>query len=365
MENGKEEVKAPDLSALDISNFTLAEEELQELDHLDLSKLDKKEKEPEIKTDEPVLDKEEKEEEEPEKEESKKEEEEEEEEESLITQLSKQLGVEVNEGEEFEESLEGIAQFTKKASNEMAQAQIEKFFEKFPDVGEFADFVLKGGDPAKYKEQLTKAASIEDYNLEEESDQKAVIKDLLAEQGLSKEKIEAKLKRYEVAGVLEEEAIEAKEALLELHKNKKENLLKEQIEQERLQAEKVKQDWERVTEKIDKSSTLKNITISEKDKEKLKEFISVPDQNGETERIKAWKNMDLETKLFIDLLLMKKVDMKDMISNMATTKNAESLQNKLKTLGTATKPKGGSSSGKEEKPGKPNIVNFNIADLLD
>src|SRR5688572_23712618 len=69
-------------------------------------------------------------------------------EESFYESLAKTLGYEV-EGE-FEESVEGVAKYTKAVAEQIAQEEIKDLFNSYPDVKEYLQFRLNDGDPAKY-----------------------------------------------------------------------------------------------------------------------------------------------------------------------------------------------------------------------
>ncbi|MBQ7819899.1 MAG: hypothetical protein IJ341_09420 [Bacteroidales bacterium] len=87
-------------------------------------------------------------------------------------------------------------------------------------------YVKQGGDLKKYL-QVDAELDLEDIDLDDESNQKAVVKMLLKEKGFSAKQIEKKISKYEDAGLLEDEAEDAIEDLKEIREQRKEQLLKE------------------------------------------------------------------------------------------------------------------------------------------
>ena len=87
-------------------------------------------------------------------------------------------------------------------------------------------YVKQGGDLKKYL-QIDAELDLDDIDLDEESNQKAVVKMLLKEKGFSSKQIDKKISKYEDAGLLEDEAQDAIEDLKEIREQRKEQLLKE------------------------------------------------------------------------------------------------------------------------------------------
>ena len=70
--------------------------------------------------------------------------------------------------------------------------------------------------------------NLDDIDIEDEANQKLVVKQLLKEKGFSTKKIDKLVSRYEEAGLLEDEAQDALEDLKEIKEEKKKQLLEDQ-----------------------------------------------------------------------------------------------------------------------------------------
>jgi len=89
------------------------------------------------------------------------------------------------------------------------------------DVAKLDEFVRNGGDLNDYF-TLTPEIDYENFDTTIESNQKQIVKMLLAEKMvLTKMQIARKIEKYEDAGILEDEAEDALEAMKEIEETKK------------------------------------------------------------------------------------------------------------------------------------------------
>ena len=131
------------------------------------------------------------------------------EEESIISELQSKLGYELEQ--EFDESIEGLTEFTKATAEKMAQEQMQNVFSAFPDVQEYLNYRANGGDPRKY---FQTAAPERDFSAMEVSEgdlvtQKQIVGAFLESQGFDSAEIKETLEDYEDAGILERHARKA------------------------------------------------------------------------------------------------------------------------------------------------------------
>lgn len=90
------------------------------------------------------------------------------------------------------------------------------------EIEKLDEFVKNGGNIRDYF-SIDAEVNLEDIDIEDSEDnQKTVIREYLKEKGLNKSQIDKKLTRYEDAGVLEDEAVDALEALKDIREHKKE-----------------------------------------------------------------------------------------------------------------------------------------------
>ena len=95
------------------------------------------------------------------------------------------------------------------------------------DVAKLDEFVRNGGKLEDYF-SITPDIDVDNVDIENENEQKIVLRELLARKGYSDKQIAKKIERFEDAGVLEDEARDAVEELQEIVAKEKEELLEQQ-----------------------------------------------------------------------------------------------------------------------------------------
>ena len=135
--------------------------------------------------------------------------------------MSEELGWEFEEGDEKPKSVPELINYFKTVIEENSKPDFAS-----EEVEALDAYVKQGGDLKKYL-QIDAELDLDDIDLDDESNQKTVVKMLLKEKGFSSKQIEKKLSKYEDAGLLEDEAQDAIEDLKEIREQRKEQLLKE------------------------------------------------------------------------------------------------------------------------------------------
>lgn len=149
------------------------------------------------------------------------------------------------------------------------------------EVEALDNFVKQGGDIKKYL-TIEAELDLDDIDMEDEANQKLIVKQLLKEKGFSTKKIDKLVSRYEEAGLLEDEAQDALEDLKEIKEEKKKQLLEEQKNAYRLQLQRQQQFYDNVVSEIKGLKNIRGITVPEKDKKVLMDYILKPDTDGKT-----------------------------------------------------------------------------------
>ena len=151
------------------------------------------------------------------------------------------------------------------------------------EIEKLDEFVKNGGNIRDYF-SIDAEVNLEDIDIEDSEDnQKTVIREYLKEKGLSKTQIDKKLTRYEDAGVLEDEAVDALEALKDIREHKKEQLLADQ-QKAAVEAKKRQQQFfDNVVNEIKGMDSIHGVAIPNKDKKALLDYIFKPDANGVTQ----------------------------------------------------------------------------------
>ena len=278
---------------LDVASEELTDEELEELRKPKKEKkVEKRKPEEDEEEDEEddIDDSEEEEEEETVKKtkKAKKEEVEEEEEETIETgeeevitgffdSLAQQLGWDDVEDDEKPKTAEDLIDYFKEVIEENSTPKYSS-----EEVEKLDEFVRNGGNLKDYF-SIDADIDLTDIEVEDnEINQKIVVKELLKEKGYSAKSIEKKLTKYEEAGILEDEAIDALEELREIKDKKKEQLLVNQQKQAEEAQRQQQEFFENVVTEIKGMNSIYGVEVPEKDKRALLEYIFKADANGVT-----------------------------------------------------------------------------------
>ena len=149
------------------------------------------------------------------------------------------------------------------------------------EVQALDEFVHNGGNIKDYFE-IDNDLDLEDIDMEDENNQKAVLKEYLKEKGISNEKINKRVTRYEDLGSLEDEATDALEELKEIKINKKEQLLADQKKASEEYANRQREYYTNVVDEIKGLDNIRGIKVPEKDKNVLLNYIFKPEADGKT-----------------------------------------------------------------------------------
>lgn len=275
---------------LDVASEELTDEELEELRKPKKEKKVEKRKPEEDEEEEEEDDIDDSEEEEPVKKtkKAKKEEVEEEEEETIETgeeevitgffdSLAQQLGWDDVEDDEKPKTVEDLIDYFKEVIEENSTPKYSS-----EEVEKLDEFVRNGGNLKDYF-SIDADIDLTDIEVEDnEINQKIVVKELLKEKGYSAKSIEKKLTKYEEAGILEDEAIDALEELREIKDKKKEQLLVNQQKQAEEAQRQQQEFFENVVTEIKGMNSIYGVEVPEKDKRALLEYIFKADANGVT-----------------------------------------------------------------------------------
>lgn len=196
---------------------------------------------------------------------------------NFFDSLSEQLGWSDVEDEDKPKTAEDLVEYFKDVIEENSVPQYAS-----EEVEKLDEFVRNGGN---LKDYFSIDADIDLDNIEVEDNeinQKLVVKEFLKEKGFSAKQIDKKITKYEDAGILEDEAVDALEALKDIKAERKEKLLEEQQKSAR-EAQKQQQTFfNNVVSEIKGMDSIYGIEIPEKDKRALLEYIFKPDAEGVT-----------------------------------------------------------------------------------
>ena len=190
--------------------------------------------------------------------------------------MAEKLNWEFEEGEDKPKNVDELINYFQNVIEENSKPEYSS-----EEVEALDNFVKQGGDIKKYL-TIDAELDLDDIDIEDETNQKLVVKQLLKEKGFSTKKIDKLVSRYEEAGLLEDEAQDALEDLKEIKEERKKQLLEDQKKAYREQLQRQQQFYDNVVSEIKGLKNIRGITVPEKDKKVLMDYILKPDTDGKT-----------------------------------------------------------------------------------
>lgn len=190
--------------------------------------------------------------------------------------VAEKLNWEFEEGEDKPKNVDELINYFQNVIEENSKPEYSS-----EEVEALDNFVKQGGDLKKYL-TIDADLDLDDIDIEDEANQKLVVKQLLKEKGFSTKKIDKLVSRYEEAGLLEDEAQDALEDLKEIKEERKKQLLEDQKKAYREQLQRQQQFYDNVVSEIKGLKNIRGITVPEKDKKVLMDYILKPDTDGKT-----------------------------------------------------------------------------------
>lgn len=199
-----------------------------------------------------------------------------------------------------------------------ADDRIQRLDEYVKNGGKFEDFY------ARQQETLT----LDSIDLEDETNQKAVIRDLMKRNGYNDEQINKKISRYEESDMLYEESEDALDRLKQIRQKEVEDEAKAQEEAARQQKEQSKAFFDAVSNDINSLSDIRGIAIPKEDRKALFDYIFKVDADGKSQYAK-----DFEKNLSKNLIESAYFTMKaDALISTAEKKGESSAAEKLRKM---------------------------------
>lgn len=147
-------------------------------------------------------------------------------------------------------------------------------------IAQLDEYVKNGGKFEDFYQKQQETLSFDNLDLENEDNQKSVIRELLKHNGYSDEQINNKISRYEDADMLYDESNDALDRLKVIRQQEIEESQKQQEEYARQQEEQNRQFFQSVQSDINNLSTIRGISIPKEDRAALYEYIFKVDQDG-------------------------------------------------------------------------------------
>ena len=256
--------------------------------------------------------------------------------------MSEELGWEFEEGDEKPKSVSELISYFKTVIEENSKPDFAS-----EEIEALDAYVKQGGDLKKYL-QIDAQLDLDDIDLDDESNQKAVVKMLLKEKGFSNKQIEKKISKYEDAGLLEDEAQDAIEDLKEIREQQKEQLLKQQKKEHEQYQEQQRTFYNNVVDEIKGLKNIRGIAIPEKDKRVLIDYILKPDADGRTKYQKDYAKGGVKNLIESAYFTMNADKLLEAAKREGNNKAVERFRNSLKSTSVSSKSKQAQTSSSDE-----------------
>lgn len=187
------------------------------------------------------------------------------------------LGWDVEE-ENKPDSVEGLVDYIKDLVEENSKPEYAN-----EQIKQLDAYVKNGGNFTDFYNNMSHVASYDNLDIEDEANQKAVVRDYLKTSGYTDEQINKKIERYEDADMLYDEATDAHERLKEI---KQREIEEQQIQQEEYRLAQEKQTrafYESVTGTVNSLTNIRGIQIPQQDRKTLLDYIFKTNTDGKTQ----------------------------------------------------------------------------------
>ena len=201
-------------------------------------------------------------------------------------------------------------------------------------IQQLDEYVKRGGKFEDFYARQQEAVSFENLNMDDESNQKAVVRELLKYNGYTDEQINSKIARYEDADMLAEESEDALDRLKTIRQHEIEEEAKRQEAYAKQQEEKQRAFFTQVTNDINTLTNIRGIAIPKEDRKALFDYIFKVDQNGVTQYSKDF-NKNLSKNLIESAYFTMKADA--LISNAKANGESSAAEKLRKMLRHSTK----------------------------
>ena len=142
------------------------------------------------------------------------------------------------------------------------------------------EYVKQGGKFEDFYSKQQEALSLDSIDLEDENNQKAVVREFMKYSGYNDEQINKKISRYEDNDVLYDEAEDALDRLKEIRQNEVEEETRQREEYAKQQEQQFRQFFDAVTKDINDLTNIRGISVPKEDRRALFDYIFKVDQNG-------------------------------------------------------------------------------------
>lgn len=243
----------------------------------------------------------------------------------LFDAIGQSLGWNVNDIDEKDRPLT-VDDLTNYLAETVKQNSVPHYADE--RIQRLDEYVKNGGKFEDFYQKQSEGLSLENIDMEDEVNQKAVIRELLKHGNYSDEQINKKISRYEDADMLYEESEDALDRLKQIRKQEVEDAAKQQEELAKQQEAQQKAFFDSVTKDINSLTDIRGIAIPKEDRRALFDYIFKVDQNGMSQYQKDF-NENLSKNLIESAYFTMKADA---LISKAEKKGESSAADKLRNL---------------------------------
>ena len=251
---------------------------------------------------------------------------------TISAQISEALGLDL--GEDYDDTVEGLTDFVRDMSHEVAEDQLESLFEEYPEIKRHLDYVRAGGDEKQFYASNSPDSDYSNIQMAETdiSLQRAMLGEYFKEKGHPNDFIMDVVNDYEESGKLFGKALAAQEQLSLSQAAQREHLYNQQmIAQEESQAAQ-EEFWGDVANTIAGGNEFAGVRIPDNDKQNFFNYISNPiNDQGNTQRDVDYETADMDIKLAIDYLMYSGFNLSDIINTKARTQSVQNLRTRIQS----------------------------------
>lgn len=269
----------------------------------------------------------------------------------LVKYLSEQGVVEIDEKdiEALKDDESALEEVIGKTITNNIERGVNSYKDKFnPEVQELLKFVELGGNPKDFYDVYYGNTSFETMKVSSEDAQKFVIRQGLRLSGFDDAEVEDELKDIEDLGKLEAKSLVHLRKLQMHEKEQKSNLMKIQQESDKIKKDNNTKYWTDLKGELDKKDAIQGFKLTQKDKDQLWEYISIPDRKTGKTKLQEHNETNKDAQFLYAYLAQKNWDITK-LETAATTKATSALRS---TLGQFTdsrqKLAGARDNAKEE-----------------
>lgn len=201
----------------------------------------------------------------------------------LFDEIGTRLGWNMNDIDENDRPL-NVEQLAQYFTDVVNQNSIPQYADE--RIQQLDEFVKNGGKFEDFYSKQQEALTLDNIDLEDENNQKAVVREFMQRAGYSDEQINRKISRYEDSDVLYDEAEDALGRLKEIRQHEVEEATRMQEEQARINEEKSRAFFTDVSTNIKNLTNIRGINVPKEDRQALFDYIFKVDQSGQSQYTK-------------------------------------------------------------------------------